>query len=224
MSYVSDVKRLYRTGAFELTGSSTDFKYYDSEEFIAIKAPLSANTRYITIDNTTTGHWPMMLNQISIIENNNETGFGTEPASFFVRKNMNFNISNGSNIEEIPIFNNKAVAVPSGFAYIEPDGSEGSRMFEISDTSSGPWHPHCIYNDLNNSQCVASSILYGTSGCGIVCTSGTAGVSSTGYYTMDMVPISAVASGIDYIYVRSNLPSFASSNDKPFDIIAEYYE
>lgn len=224
MVYVPDTKSIYRTGSFELTGASTDFKYYDTEEFISIKASLNTNTRYITIDNTTTGHWPMMLNQILVIEDNNEVGFGTDPSSFFIRKNMSFNITNGSSIEEIPVYNNKTVATPSGYVYIEPDGSEGSRVFQIGESNTGPWHSHCIYNDLTNSQCTAGSSLYGTSRCSIACTSGTAGISATGFYTMDTISISATVSGTDFIYVKSTLPTFANSEDKPFDIIAEYYE
>jgi len=222
--YVPDAKRIYRTGAFELSGAGTDFKYYDSEEFISVKAALATNTRYITIDNTSTGHWPMMINQLEVIEKNSELGFGESPSSFFCRKNVEFNLTDTSLVYEIPVYNNKGVAAPSGIAFIEPNGVEGSRCFEISDSDTGPWYPHCFYNDLTNSVCTAGSSLYGTTKCGVACTSGTAGISATGFYTPNHVPISATASGIDYLYLRGNMPSFATAEDKPFDIIAEFYE
>jgi hypothetical protein len=131
-----------------------------------------------------------------------------------------------SSSEEVFFFNNTSNFVESGTAYIQPDGSLGSRYMEISPTSSGTFTSHCVHNDLNSFSCLVDNKNYDTEFCGSLCTVANGGPLATGEYTTAFIDLHLESelspSSQASVFVRTNIPEGKRKIDIKSDIVVNF--
>jgi hypothetical protein len=221
--YSPATQRYYKIGTSDAGGSSTDFVTLDSDYLVTLKASLIEDVRYIKIENNTSTVWPMVWESITVIEEDDSIRYGEGP--FVLREDVSFTLDSPGPSKSVTVFNNHENITTSGISFIEPDGSEGSRYYQIGTSSSGTFSGHCIYNDLNGFVCTANNDNYNTDSCGILCSSGTGGPGALDGYLRDFIEIGAISSsGTGGFFVRSFLPSGTLGNDRKFFVHTELYE
>lgn len=124
------------------------------------------------------------------------------------------------------INNQLHVPATSAFSYIQADGSEGSRYYQIATTSGGTYKSHCVYNDLPNFQCTASNSNYDTAMCGRRCTQANGGGGASAGYETDQVSMSfspalMPASGTTW-YLRSYLADTKREILRDLDVVTVF--
>ena len=221
--YSPATQKYYKIGWSDGNGSAQVFVSLDSDYLVTMKRSLIEDVRYIKIENTSSTTWPVIWESITVIEDDNNVRYG--PGPFVLRKDVEFAINQAGTPEPIEVFNDHSLTTTSGISFLEPDGSEGSRYYQIGATSSGTFISHCVFNDLDTFECTASNTNYNTESCGIVCTSGTGGGGATGEYTTDFIEVgSIISSGTQTFYTRSFLPSGTLGENRKFFITTELYE
>lgn len=217
MAYAPEVRKLYRLGSADGAENSTTFMSYDVDQFNQIKATLSDGDRYIKVENTSSYSWPFIVRHMQVIADTTDIKFQKDAADVF-GIDTDLVIGSAGSATSFDIYNPSGSTMTSGTAYIEPDGTEGSRYSQIALTSSGTWVAHCDYNDLTNFQCTASNSNYNTVRCSRACTSGTGNFG----YTRSVVSVPDVASsGTQTLYTRSYVPSTANESDRLARVIVE---
>lgn len=217
MVYVPEIRKLYRLGSADGSENSTTFMSYDTDVFNEIKATLLDGDRYIKVENTSSYSWPFIVRHMQVVADTTDIQFKKDFTQVF-GVDADFTLGAAGNDTSFEIYNPSGSVMTSGTAYIEPDGTEGSRYLQMALTSSGTWVTHCDYNDLPSFQCTASNSNYNTTRCGRACTSGTGSFG----YTRSVVSVPDVpSSGTQALYVRSYMPDTANESDRLARIIVE---
>jgi hypothetical protein len=128
--------------------------------------------------------------------------------------------------KDFTVVNPLSTVATSGSAYINPNGSEGSRYYEIGVTYSGTYYSHCVNNDLANFQCLASNSNYDTTMCGKKCTAANGGISATDGYVPNVMgitfdtPLNPGESTV--LFVRENIPVTKRELARSFEVTVDF--
>lgn len=128
--------------------------------------------------------------------------------------------------KDFTIVNPLSTVATSGSAYINPNGSEGSRYYEIGTTYSGTYYPHCVNNDLDNFQCLANNSNYDTTLCGRKCTIDNGGLSATGGFVPNVMgltfdtPLNPGESTV--LFVREHIPTSKRELARSFEVTVDF--
>lgn len=114
----------------------------------------------------------------------------------------------------------------SGRAFIRPDGTQGSRYYEVCATISGTYQSHCEHNDLENFQCLASNANYDTTSCSRKCTTENGGGSATNGFSPNLVDLTFSPElnpgETIQLFVREHLPSSKREIRRDFNVVVEF--
>lgn len=215
--YVPEIRKVFKLGVEDTTGSSTTFRSYDVEQINQIKATLTSGDRYVKVENTSQYSWPYIVQSISVIGETTDFEF-KQNSNHAYGMDIDYDPGVDGSTYQFDIHNSSLFTTNSGTVYIEPDGSEASRYMRICTTSSGTFVSHCVHNDLDNFQCSASNTNYSTSYCGKPCTSGTG---SAGYETDFLTIGTLTPDAYQPVYVKSAVPTNSTITDRLGRIIVE---
>ena len=149
------------------------------------------------------------ITQIKAETNSQYVGFTEDPSN---TSYPYFTYGRSGTSQSFTVRNERGTTTSGSSVYIQADGSEASRYFEISDDNTN-WIGHCTNNDLENHVCLASSSNYNTSSCFIRCNQ----------FDRDMLDLGTItSSGTKTCYMRGRFPGEASRTSKEVSLSVEH--